>query len=822
MRDSTSNFVTTSSLASPRPLRPRPWGLGLLLCGTLWATGLPAAHAQTDSLRAIPGQLSRYTRQHLPEKLFLHVDRPVYVSGEMLWFKLYAVDGLYHKPLPVSKVAYVELLNPAQKPVLQAKISVEQAVGQGTFVLPKNLPSGTYTIRAYTNWMKNTAPDFYFHSTVTVVNTSATVAVQTARETLGAEAQFFPEGGHLVQGLPATVGFKVNDKHLRGVEASGIIVDQRGNNVAQFRTLKFGLGSFTFTPTEAGASYSAIIQLPNKQTLTRKLPAVLEQGYALHLSHDQPGTLTITVRTSKATDAAQDVLLLGHARHIPSVAVSARFRDNAAVFTVDEKTLGEGITHFTVFNSARQPLAERLYFRAPTQQLTLSASTDKPAYASREKVTLQLAGTTPAARPAAANLSVAVYRLDSLATAPGPDINSYLWLAADVKGPIESPAYYFTDHTPETAQAADNLMLTQGWSRFRWDQVLSPTKTDVAFQPETSGHWIQGRLTHGATGQPAAGIPVYLASPSRQAHLYPTVSKADGGIGFETRDFFGPKEIVVQTNTQVDSTYRIEVFSPFSTEFAASTLAPLKLAGAYRASLSQRHLQAQVQNAYFKKFTTLYTLPANDSLPFYGKPDERYLLDAYTRFKVMEEVMREYVPGVLVRIRKGQYHFQVVDQLKRPMTDDPLVLLDGVPIFNINKVIALDPLKIQKLEVVAGKYFLGRMQHQGLVSYTTYKGDLGSYKLDSHALLQEYEGLQLQREFYAPRYETAEARQTRRPDFRNLLYWNPQVSTPATGSTALDFYTADVPGKYVVVIQGLTGTGLAGSTRLTFEVKQPL
>ncbi|UOQ52071.1 hypothetical protein [Hymenobacter cellulosivorans] len=797
-------------------------GAGLLTGGLLWSLSLGSAHAQSDSLRTLDRQLSRYSQQRLPEKLFLHVDRPLYVSGELMWFKVYAVDGVQHKPLSVSKVAYVELLDREHKPVLQGKIDLQQASGQGSFVLPKSLASGTYTLRAYTNWMKNFPPEYYFQSSVTVVNTFGSVTKAGPPAQSGFDTQFFPEGGHLVKGLTSTVAFKVTDQWDQGVAASGIIVDQRGQNVAQFNTLKFGLGSFTFTPTEAGATYSAIIQLPNNQTLTRKLPAVQEQGYVLHLAPTAADVLTVTVQTT-ATEAA-DVLLLGHARQQPFVATMGRFRDNKAVFTINKKDLPDGVAHFTVFNNARQPLCERLYFTPPTQQLSLSASTDKPEYQAREKVSLQLSAAGPGAQPLAANASVAVYRLDSLATAPGASINSYLWLSADLKGRIENPDYYFSPTSPEVAQAADNLMLTQGWSRFRWADVVGGPRPAPAFYPETSGHWIQGKLTHRATGQAAPGIPVYLASPSRQPRLYSAVSQPNGRVQFDLRDFYGPKEIVVQTNTQVDSTYRVEIDSPFSTAYAPSRVPTLQLSETLRPELAQRHLQAQVQTAYFKKFTNRYTLPQTDSLPFYGKPDERYMLDTYTRFKVMEEVMREYVPGVMVRIRKRQFHFQVINHLNdAPMTDDPLVLLDGVPIFNINKVIALDPLKIQRLDVITSKYFHGRQIHQGLVSYTTYKGDLGSYKLDAHALLQEYEGLQLQREFYAPRYDTPQAQQSRLPDFRNLLYWNPQVTTTAANPAAtLSFYTADQPGSYVVVVQGLAANGLTGSRRILLQVKPAL
>ncbi|MFC7666734.1 hypothetical protein ACFQT0_04355 [Hymenobacter humi] len=108
------------------------------------------------------------------------------------------------------------------------------------------------------------------------------------------------------------------------------------------------------------------------------------------------------------------------------------------------------------------------------------------------------------------------------------------------------------------------------------------------------------------------------------------------------------------------------------------------------------------------------------------------------------------------------------------------------------------------------------------MSFTTYKGDLEGFPLDAHALVQQYEGVQRQREFYAPRYDTPQEKQSRLPDLRNLLYWNPNINTMASQPNTLDFYTGDQAGRYLVVLQGLAATGLAGSTSFVVEVKQPL
>ncbi|MGH7238370.1 MAG: hypothetical protein ACREGF_07585, partial [Candidatus Saccharimonadales bacterium] len=111
--------------------------------------------------------------------------------------------------------------------------------------------------------------------------------------------------------------------------------------------------------------------------------------------------------------------------------------------------------------------------------------------------------------------------------------------------------------------------------------------------------------------------------------------------------------------------------------------------------------------------------------------------------------------------------------------------------------------------------YYGPAVEDGIFSFTTYKGDLGGVELDPRAIVVDYEGMQMRREFYSPVYDTQEQVASRIPDFRNLLYWTPLVNT----QEGVSFYTSDQPGKYVGVIQGITANGDAGSKYFTFEVK---
>jgi hypothetical protein len=794
-------------------LSSRAGGLALAL-GLL--ASAPGRAQAPDSAAAPARQLRQHYRHTLTEQLFLHLDRPAYAAGETLWFKAYAVDGTFHRPLAMSKVAYVEVLDAAQRPVLQTKVALAQATGQGSLELPAGLATGRYVVRAYTNWMKNAGPAFYFQCPITVVNTwqAGQPPAATAPASPAYDLQFFPEGGQLVRGLPGRVAFKLTDRQGRSLAATGTVADARGTTVATFQTLKFGLGSFLLTPAVAGAAYTATVRLPGGAVVTGKLPAVAEQGYTLLLTDDSADALTVAVQSSPGT-STEPLRLLAHTGQRVTATATAPPGAGRATFRVAKAALPPGITHFTVF-SGQRPVAERLYFRRPGRALAIQGRTSAATCAPRSRVRVQVTASEAAAG------SLAVYRLDSLAAAtPAADITSYLLLAADLPGFIEDAGYYFRDSSATARQAADNLMLTQGWRRFKWDDVLAGPPAPSPYPPELNGYVLRGRLRQPG-GAPASGIPAYLSLPGLAFQFANSLSAADGTVQFEVPDFYGLRKLVLQTNPLRDSTYRLELLSPFTTGGGLVAPGLPALPRAWASALNERHVQTQTQRAFALPGLRYRAVPS-DTVAFYGRAEEWYLLDNYTRFPALEDVMREYVPGVLVRKRKDGFHFLVVDRPQHTvLKENPLTLLDGLPVFNINQIMAFDPLKIRKLEVVANRYFLGQQVYDGVVSYTTYKGDLGGFPLNPHALIEEYEGLQAPREFYAPRYDTDAQQRSRLPDLRNLLYWNPEVRLTPGQPQALDFFSSDQAGRYVVVVQGLAPTGLAGSTSFIFDVKPAL
>ncbi|MBD0332639.1 MAG: hypothetical protein ICV66_08285 [Chitinophagaceae bacterium] len=770
--------------------------------------------AQDNFEANLAKQFTNYHQQVLQEKLYVHTDRTFYLAGEIIWFKLYLVDAVLHKPLGLSKVAYVEVISTDNKPLLQAKVEMKNGFGDGSFMIPQTFTSERYLLRAYTNLMKNFGADFYFQTPITVVNTFK-IPNWHPPKAPDYEVQFFPEGGNLVYGLQSKVAFKAVDQYGQGVNCKGYLIKQSNGTIQQFKSYKFGMGHFYFTPL-AGEKYKAIIQFEDGKTLTRELPFIYNHGYVMHVTDADEDHVSVSVATN--VPDVYDVYLFAHTSQVPRKVQRKQLRNGKAEFVLNKNLFGEGVSQITVFNEAHLPVCERLYFKYPKQKLEVNVHTDQPKYAIRRKVTLDLIS-NELNSGGSSNFSVSVFLLDSLQATEQNDLFTYLWLTSDLKGTVESPEYYINNRGADINQAVENLLLTQGWRRFQWENVLQNAKPSFKFLPEYEGHIVSGKVVDKLTATPARSIRSYLSVPGRIFKICTTTSDSSGFVNFVIKKSYGGEEIIVQAS---DKKYRIEVENPFSEQYSTRLLSPFTLSTNLRGQLLSRSISMQTQNAFLKEQQQRFYLPEEkDTIPFYGTPDKTYLLDEYTRFRTMEEVIREYVSEVRVRKLNNKFHYQVRnDPYKVFFESDPLVLLDGVPVFDTHQLISLDPLKIRKLDVVARKYFLNDVQIDGIASYSTYDGDLAEFELDPDALILDYEGLQLKREFYSPVYETSQQINSRLPDFRNLLFWKPDVKTDEMGKAGISFYTSDLPGKYAVIVQGIDATGKAGNGVTTFAVEK--
>jgi hypothetical protein len=189
-------------------------------------------HSQVTDLNAITTKFKQYIEQVPSEVVYVQTDRDEYIAGEEFWFNISLFDRQSSKPSARSKIVYVEILNSDNTPVAQKRIGITNGFGPGQFTLPDSLTTGTYTLRAYTNWMKNFMPENCFMKDINIYNY---LNNKVLKERIRAENQplrkvninYYPEGGKLLSGNLSKIGVRVSDEYDRGLQFKGVVKDEK-------------------------------------------------------------------------------------------------------------------------------------------------------------------------------------------------------------------------------------------------------------------------------------------------------------------------------------------------------------------------------------------------------------------------------------------------------------------------------------------------------------------------------------------------------------------------------------------------------------------
>lgn len=768
--------------------------------------------AQNNAYEQLNTKLLQYVSDNYQEKVFVHTDRDFYLSGETIWFKVYNTAAATNKLSTLSKIVYVEIINADKKAVMQATIELQDGTGNGQFVLPLTLATGNYVFRAYTNWMKNYSEELVFHQKISIVNVFEKNN-DTATPIKQYDIQFFPEGGNLVNNIQSKIAFKAVNQFGKGINFNGTIINQQNEIIASFAPQQFGIGTFLFTPI-TNQTYKAVIVTESNDTLHYTLPTAFDNGYVITTDATEK-FVSITVNASENYNN-ESVYLIAHNNQVISYKQWQNLQNGKVVFNIDKDILQNGVNYFTLFNSNSKPVCERLYYKRPANTDLITTKINQQQFTNREKVNIALTSFNTQKQPVNANMSVAVFKTDELQHASTIDIQQYLWLTSNLQGTIENAEYYLNTNTEASNKALDNLLLTQGWRRFNWNEILESSSTAKKYLPEYESQLITGRVVNKTTLSPVAGIGVYLSIPGKEFGFAAAQSNQQGDFIAVMPKVSNKTELVVQTNNRTDSNYRIDINSPYWSKETTFNTPHFSLNNSIENELNNYSINMQAENIYAKKPTAIQTF---NYKPFYVTADESYLLDNYTRFTTMEEVMREYIPGVNVRKKAGKFVFYNVDASRfQYFNSEPLVLVDGIPVFDADNMMATNPLKIQKIDVVTRKFYQSAYAFDGIISYASYTGKLGTSLLNKESLLIEYNAIQQQREFYVPKYELKEQKESRVPDYRMLLHWSPNVSTDANGNTNIEFYTSDIVGNFTAIIQGITKDGEPVKSAIQFSV----
>ena len=346
----------------------------------------------------------------------------------------------------------------------------------------------------------------------------------------------------------------------------------------------------------------------------------------------------------------------------------------------------------------------------------------------------------------------------------------------------------------------------------------APAGFDGSVIPEYEGEIIRARVSGiGAERLQNVGNKyAFISSPGRGENLYTESISTDGQAAFYTSNIYGDQEMFLEIEgLEKDEICHLELISPFR-NLSPGEIPPLRLCPDWQQALELRGVGMQVEKGF--DADTLYAaLPARQHQVFDDRDRISYILDDYTRFPLMEELFVEFIPELRVRRVNGRRQLQVrtSDQRRgfRFSADNALVLLDGIPILDQEKILAYDPMLVQRIDIFIDDYFLGIRGFSGVVNFVTYKGTRPSMAFEDNVRIIDFQGCSL------PQAYTCEGVGSDYPDYRQTLYWHPMLTLAPGEQLSLPCKTPVYSGRFKVVAEGLTDTGRPVSASATLDVR---
>ena len=683
------------------------------------------------------------------EKVFLHIDRKLYLSGETIRFKGYCIHHTFNLPVELSKVLYVEVMTNQNQQILAGKVNLTGGKGHGYLYIPRSIQTGIYYLIAYTRWMTNFDPENYFAEKIFIVNPFLPLETipDSSKVTEDYFIHLFAEGNTLRNGQKNEIAFRATDQRGNDVSLKGWVVHASGDTMTSFHTWQYGFGLISFTP-QSDNSYKIITISTNgrKKTIPLSFPV---------------------------TDITE----------IPD--------------SFDNITAQNG------------------------RKLNVTIQQTRDLYTIREKVILNINTADQTGKPVAADMSLSIYKSDEYLNFYHKNIFQYLNYTSYLPASSLPP----DDQVPFSAY--DSALLTRIFhiiysSIGTMDPEISFPPDGKYVMPETRGMIITGTVFNNSNRRPVPDAGIYLASPGGNTQLYKYTSGSDGRFSVQLFDQYGRNDIIVipAENTSDNMIILDEEFPGKPGNFPPLSFWPDEKTIKY---IERLMVSLQIADAFQENQENSGNRPASKLPNIFGDPDELVLLEDYIRLPGVEELFYELVQSVNIKRRRNNFDLMIADYTKQlSLPGEPLLLLDGVPVTDVNSVILyLDPIDIERIEVFSDYYVQGSEFYYSIISIITKQADFGHFDLPSNAIRKPFQFFQYPEPVHSPDYSSDGDSLKTFPDFRNLLYWNPEIITDTNGTATVSFYTSDDISDYRIIIQGITEDGLCGYLETTISVIEP-
>ncbi|MBW8683386.1 TonB-dependent receptor plug domain-containing protein [Chitinophaga rhizophila] len=661
------------------------------------------------------------------------------------------------------------------------------------------------------------------------------------------DLQFMPEGGTLVNGLPTNIAFKALNEFGKPVDVKGQILDQRNNVITTFNSYHDGMGQFNLTP-EAGKLYKAKLSLPTGITQAYDLPTAAAQGVVMNI-RKKGQLLELDISTTR--DAK--VRLIGSSRHQTYFRKELTLRKGRQLVTIDPTDFPAGIAKFTLTTEQRLPLAERLVFLHTDRVLNVKITADKTYYQPREKVKLRIKTQDENGQPLASNLSLTVVddKLWSLADDKQDHILSWLLMSSELHGKIEEPQFYFKHDEKTALPALDLVMLTHGYRYFDYIDHIEKTGKPK-YHPDLNN--VVTGIVLNEDNQPVKA-KVYLLS-SMQAGQFSNGKVIEHSTGEDGVFFFGDINPALNYHLIARSEHRKQkiklklakqgteyvprpvrnIRDPFDNEDALPRpMLALKETIDKPANVSKE----KAENAIIKDFNLSNFDPNGLQevvVTGYYSESKKKLLSSVAIIEANQMIpandplvaLQGSVAGIGITKNTGNGQATVkIRGMNSISGDQPLIILDGIPIERLENINSADIHSIEVLKDASATALFGSRGTHGVILITSVRNSYiksiinlePTYYYASEAVQQQNSTFTVAARFYAPKYLSPETKE--RTDFRETIYWNPIIHTNNQGEATIEFYNSDATTTFRAISEGISYNGKPGRAELTYSVRSP-
>lgn len=665
------------------------------------------------------------------------------------------------------------------------------------------------------------------------------------------EILFFPEGGSLVNGKESNIAFKALNEFQQPVDIKAEIVDEKGRKTSETESVKFGMGKFSFMPI---SNQKFFLKLTSHQiSKLYEIPSGTENGVTLN-ADKKNGKIILKIQSNNSQKVNVEASFRGEIIEVKNN-ISANSEIEFA-----ENIFQSGIARFTVFDSNKNPLAERVVFVNKDQNVQIFIKPNKTDYLPREKVIFDIETKNFNGKPISSNLSMSVLddKLFSYADDRQNHLISWLQMDSELQGKIEEPPFYFKKEEAKADEALDLVMLTNG---YRYFELLPEIQKNGVFTYQKEElNSIYG-IVENDKGE-AVDAEVFMINDYSEVVKQNTKK---GRFYFKNFPSGTSYQLVAKSKKAKEKVKIILLASQISSDLMTQKI---------KSDKSGKEFEVLVKNPVaesFKKENNVQENPTQNNWEPERSSGRRKVRnksysDTASTNKNIEEVVimggietskkslgysvqsvkREEISSnsVLNALSGKVSGLEITPNSGNPGSAEsirirgissisngkqPLVVIDGTPVDFPNLNINSDNIKsIVVLKDASATAIYGSRGSNGVIIINSLTSNYSNKSINlnkksDYAYENFYESSKqtsYSRVFSHPIYETPTTNY--RTDFRETIYWNPTIQTDKNGKAKVEFYNSDANTTFRAIAEGISKNGLLGREEKTYSAQSKL